>query len=214
MNKKGPTNTSRVHFTNPVPIQGQDRSRRWEMKCKHCSRCEFFIGYLGSPSLTFQSCFSFKRTVDKEKSFEDELVQPPLGNLATHLRIKHPNASAPTDSPPPGLTHGISASSSKIMDDFLREGQLNPAIKPTQKGFYKVFAAWVLEDDLPFTTGETGGIHRLFSYMQSKFMLPSDTTVRSTLARIFIEMFEVVQAELKVIFHPVFYYLVLIHTQL
>lgn len=100
------------------------------------------------------------------------------------------------------------------MDDFLREGQLNPAIKPTQKGFYKVFAAWVLEDDLPFTTGETGGIHRLFSYMQSKFMLPSDTTVRSTLARIFIEMFEVVQAELKVIFHPVFYYLVLIHTQL
>lgn len=131
------------------------------------------------------SCFSFKRTVDKGKSFEDEPVHPPLGNLkATHLRHKHPNADAPTDAPPSGLTRGISASSSKIMEDFLREGQLNPAIKPTQKGFHKVFAAWVLENDLPFTTGETGGIHRLFDYMQSRFMLPSNTTVRSTLARI------------------------------
>lgn len=39
LNKKGPANTSRRHFTNPVPIQGQDHSRHWEVKCNHCSRC-------------------------------------------------------------------------------------------------------------------------------------------------------------------------------
>ncbi|KAJ6611141.1 hypothetical protein B0H10DRAFT_1656023, partial [Mycena sp. CBHHK59/15] len=58
------------------------------------------------------------------------------------------------------------------------------------RGFLKVFSAWILEDDLPFTTGETVGIRRLFKYMQSKFLLPSDTTVRNMLAHIFQEMFE------------------------
>jgi hypothetical protein len=84
------------------------------------------------------------------------------------------------------------------MEEFLAEGKLNPAVNPTQKGFLKVFSAWILEDDLPFTTGETGGIHRLFRYMQSKFVLPSDTTVRNTLAQIYAEMFNKLKADLKV----------------
>ncbi len=63
------------------------------------------------------------------------------------------------------------------MEDFLKEDTLNPALEPTQKGFYSVFALWILEDDLPFMTGETSGIKRLFKYLQSHFMLPSDTTV-------------------------------------
>jgi hypothetical protein len=84
------------------------------------------------------------------------------------------------------------------MEEFLAEGKLNPVVNPTQKGFLKVFSAWILEDDLPFTTGETGGIHRLFRYMQSKFVLPSDTTVRNTLAQIYAEMFNKLKADLKV----------------
>ena len=75
---------------------------------------------------------------------------------------------------------------------------MNPATNPTQTGFLKVFAVWIVEDDLPFTTCETGGIRRLFNYMQSKFWLPSGTTVRNTLARIYQDMFDRLKADLKV----------------
>ncbi|KAF8142376.1 hypothetical protein K438DRAFT_1450176, partial [Mycena galopus ATCC 62051] len=66
------------------------------------------------------------------------------------------------------------------------------------KGFLTIFSAWLLEDDLPFTTGETPGIQRLFKYLKCKFLLPSDTTVRNTLARIFMEMFDKLKLDLKV----------------
>ncbi|KAJ6505630.1 hypothetical protein DFH09DRAFT_828701, partial [Mycena vulgaris] len=154
----GPKNSSRDHFHDPVPVKINGDSR-WEFKCKHCPK----------------SC-TFPRTVKRDASFEDEPKQPALGNLATHLH-RHGGPTIPIPGASPvGDTRGVTPASAKIMEEFLREGKLNPAIKPTQKGFLTVFAAWILEDDLPFTTGETGGIQRLFKYMQSKFLLPSDTT--------------------------------------
>ncbi|KAJ6624233.1 hypothetical protein B0H10DRAFT_1712402, partial [Mycena sp. CBHHK59/15] len=66
------------------------------------------------------------------------------------------------------------------------------------KGFNKVFAAWIIEDDHPFTTGETGGINHLFKYMQSRFQLLMDTTVCNTLANIYAEMFETLKTKLKI----------------
>jgi hypothetical protein len=143
---------------------------------------------------------TFKRTLDKEAAFEDEPTQPPLGNLATHLKTKH--AGMDLKALPPatvkGELRGVSAASAKIMENFLKDGELNPALERTQKGFYSVFASWILEDDLPFTTGETTGIKRLFTYLQSRFMLPTDTTVRNTLARIFAELHGTVKSELEV----------------
>ncbi|KAF8212594.1 hypothetical protein K438DRAFT_2167282, partial [Mycena galopus ATCC 62051] len=59
-------------------------------------------------------------------------------------------------------------------------------------------AAWIIEDDLAFTTGETPGIRRVFDYIGSRFGLPSDTTVRNTLAKLFCEMFETLKSELAV----------------
>ncbi|KAJ7789136.1 hypothetical protein B0H14DRAFT_3503384 [Mycena olivaceomarginata] len=53
------------------------------------------------------------------------------------------------------MPHNISAASAKIMEEFLKEGKLNPEVRRTQAGFLKVFSAWLLEDDLSFTTGET-----------------------------------------------------------
>jgi hypothetical protein len=142
--------------------------------------------------------------VDREQIFDDVPKQPPLGNLATHLKT-HGGLSIPVPGTTPlGDILGVSAASVKIMADFLREGELDPAVKPTQNGFAKVFAAWILEDDLPFTTGETGGIRRLFKHIQSKFVLPGDTTVRNTLARIFVEMFKKLKADLKVRTIPIF----------
>lgn len=84
------------------------------------------------------------------------------------------------------------------MEGYLKEGALNPRIVPTQSGFLKMFAAWLLEDDLAWTTGESPGLIRLFKYMQINFMLPSDTTVRNTVARICQDLHKTVVQELAV----------------
>ena len=34
-NKKGPMNTSRAHFKDPVPVTVNNK-RRWEFQCRHC----------------------------------------------------------------------------------------------------------------------------------------------------------------------------------
>ncbi|KAJ7721351.1 hypothetical protein DFH07DRAFT_760491 [Mycena maculata] len=165
--KRGPKNASRDHFHPPIPVKHGGK-KCWEFKCKHCTT-----------SLTVE------RTITKDQSYDDEPApQPSLCNLATHLK-KHggPNIPVP-GAAVPGETRGISTASARIMDEFLRDGQLNPAKVRTQRGFLKVFTAWLVEDDLPFTTGETGGIQRL---------------VRNTLARIYTEMFDKLKADLKAI---------------
>ncbi|KAH7917410.1 hypothetical protein BV22DRAFT_994778, partial [Leucogyrophana mollusca] len=68
------------------------------------------------------------------------------------------------------------------------------------KGFLKVFAAWIIDDDLPFTSGESKGLHRVFDYMKSRFLLPSDTTVRNQLVRIFAEMHGNIKDKIKMMF--------------
>lgn len=84
------------------------------------------------------------------------------------------------------------------MADFIEKGRLNPSIEPTRKGFLKVFSAWLLEDDLPWTTGESPGLARLFEYLKVRVTLPTDTTVRNTLAKIFAELHATVVEELVV----------------
>ncbi|KAJ3723882.1 hypothetical protein C8R42DRAFT_559655, partial [Lentinula raphanica] len=49
------------------------------------------------------------------------------------------------------------------------------------KGFYQMFSAWVFEEGLPFTTGESPALRRLFEYLHVAFTPPTDTTVRRTL---------------------------------
>ncbi|KAJ7758326.1 hypothetical protein B0H16DRAFT_1225729, partial [Mycena metata] len=107
---------------------------------------------------------------------EDEHPAPALGNLSTHYNKHHKDEAVPSDAAS-GNPRKISASSAKIMGDFLAEGKLNPVINSTQGNFLKIFAAWIIEDDLAFTTGETEGIKRLFAFLQTCYMLPSDTTV-------------------------------------
>ncbi|KAJ7453226.1 hypothetical protein FB451DRAFT_1373925 [Mycena latifolia] len=129
--KRGPKNVSREHFHSPRAFKENGRLR-WEFKCKHCAK-----------SITFT------RTVGRDEDFDDEPKQPALGNLSTHLK-DHGGPSIPIPGATPlGETRGISAASAKIMEDFLREGKLNPAVNPTQKGFLTVFSAWILEADDP-----------------------------------------------------------------
>ena len=84
------------------------------------------------------------------------------------------------------------------MEEFLEKGRLNPKLYPTKKGFLKHFATWLIEEDLPFTTGKSYGIKRLFKYLDVTFQLPSDTTVQNALAKIYIELHGEVVRELSV----------------
>jgi hypothetical protein len=132
-------------------------------------------------------------------TFDDEDPQPWLGNLATHTRERHTDKvdqgdESTTNAP----DHPYTAASAKLMESFLAEGKLNPKIDPTKKGFLAHFAAWILEDNLPFTTGETPGIKRLFKYLQVKFQLPTDTSVRNELYRIYTHLHRVIVEELSV----------------
>jgi len=147
----------------------------------------------------YSSCVTVPHTEGKE-SFDVESPKPPLGNCATHICKKHPNAESDaakvmTNN---GTLVGMPAASVKLMADFLKEGKLNPEHVPMQKGFLKVFAAWVTEDDLPFTTSESPGLQRVFEYLKIRFMLPTNTTVRNQITRIFGEMHDRVKAEMKV----------------
>jgi hypothetical protein len=87
------------------------------------------------------------------------------------------------------------------MSKFLLEGKLNPAVIPTESGFRRIFVAWILDDDLPWTTAESSMLANLFRYLKIHFMLPSDTAVRNELAKIFGELHMKIIKELKVSFY-------------
>jgi hypothetical protein len=67
-----------------------------------------------------------------------------------------------------------------------------------QKGFYMSFAAFVVEDDQPFTMGEKPGIKRVFDYVNCKFSLPTDTTCHSYVSHLHKKMHAYVVDELTV----------------
>lgn len=96
--------------------------------------------------------------------FDDEPKKPSVGNLATHLRDKHEGASPPDSAQNAAKT----ANDAEIMRRFLLSGAENPSHDPTQVGLNTVFAAWVLEDDLPFTLGESDGLDRVRRYLDSQ----------------------------------------------
>ncbi|KAJ7132025.1 hypothetical protein C8R44DRAFT_871027 [Mycena epipterygia] len=142
--KQGPKNTPRDHWHPPRAVK-YDGKLCWEFKCKHCT-----------------TSYTFPCTIGRDDMFKDELPQLPLGNLATYLK-KHGGPTIPIPGNVRlGVTQHVSAASAKIIEDYICQGKLHPAVNPTQKGFLTVFSAWILEDDLPFTTDETSGIHWLF----------------------------------------------------
>lgn len=78
--------------------------------------------------------------------------------------------------------------SCEIMDAYLKEGELNPQIVATKSGFLRIFSAWILDEDLPWTTGEAPTLQMLFKYLKINHQLPSDTSVRNQLAKVFVEL--------------------------
>ena len=74
------------------------------------------------------------------------------------------------------------------MAEYLKRGKLNPAIAATQSGFLQLFAAWILDKSLPWMTGEAPSLQLLFKCLKINFALPTDTTVRNHLAKVFAEL--------------------------
>jgi hypothetical protein len=74
------------------------------------------------------------------------------------------------------------------MAEYLKAGELNPDVIPTQKGFLQLFAAWILDESLPWTSGESLTLAILFKYLKVRFQLLSDTTVQNLLTKIFAEL--------------------------
>ena len=145
-----------------------------------------------------------------DSSFAEELRRPQVNNLTKHTSLQHADklreaetagsgpSTMPSEAP---LTHGYTAASAKLMDQWLAEGELNPLVEPTRAGFLCLFAVWILEEDMPWTTGEAPRLRDLFNYLKIQFMLLSDTTVCNTLARIFVDLHAAVVKELAVRFH-------------
>ncbi|KAI9450260.1 hypothetical protein F5148DRAFT_1290930 [Russula earlei] len=172
--RRGPANGSLRHFHDPVPVLTKDRSLRWEFKCKYC------------PCL----CSVVWTVSDKDMTFDDEPKLPKLNNLASHAsECKKTDREAPCASNQP-FTHARLniKQSADLMAEYLKAGKLNPAIMPTQKGFLRLFSAWILDESLPWTTGKAPSLDILLKYLKVKFILLSDTTVRNQLGKIFLEL--------------------------
>ncbi|KAF4612503.1 hypothetical protein D9613_012755 [Agrocybe pediades] len=172
--RRGPANTSMQHFLDPVPvIDSHTGAKRWEFACKYCDKIR-----------------TFERTVDgTDITFDSEPVLPKLNNLATHVKDCKRTKGFNNDNPTiPASEQFNLKRSADLMAEFLKNGELNPAIIPTQAGFLRLFAAWILDESLPWTTGESPTLKKLFTYLRLQYTLPSDTTVRNQLAKIFAEL--------------------------
>ncbi|KAF4609484.1 hypothetical protein D9613_012328 [Agrocybe pediades] len=172
--RRGPANTSMQHFLDPVPvIDSHTGAKRWEFACKYCDKIR-----------------TFERTVDgTDITFDSEPVLPKLNNLATHVKDCKRTKGFNNDNPTiPASEQFNLKHSADLMAEFLKNGELNPAIIPTQAGFLRLFAAWILDESLPWTTGESPTLKKLFTYLRLQYTLPSDTTVRNQLAKIFAEL--------------------------
>lgn len=130
-----------------------------------------------------------ERTVGgRNVTFDDEEHLPALTNLAGHTRTctkKQHAEEAPAAPEAPAFNFKASAD---MMRDFLRDGELNPGSDPTQAGFNRIFSVWVLDESMAFTAGQAPTLGMLFKYLGIKYALPTDTTVRNQLAKIFMEL--------------------------
>ncbi|KAJ3771490.1 hypothetical protein FB446DRAFT_645122, partial [Lentinula raphanica] len=155
--RRGPK-TDTLHFWSERLVK-EDGKLKWEFKCKLCK--------------TKITKRRFPATVGCQ-TFEDEHPKPNISNLTLHLKSAHPDRNQVTevseDTPDP------LAASAAFLHSFIDKGKLNPAVEPTEKGFYQMFSAWVFEEGLPFTTGESPALRRLFEYLHVAFTPPTDTT--------------------------------------
>ena len=186
------------YFFDPIPVK-DGKDKKWEFKCRTCSACVLSLFYDSHCKLIMysRSIRRVSRTVTgADITFDDEPKLPKMSNVAGHVeqcKTKNAAAFAEKEKAANESTESLAgqfniANSRKLMEDYLRRGELNPDIEPTAKGFRRLFAAWILDESLPWTMGEAPSLQLLFQYLKVKFVLPVDTSVRNELASIFAEL--------------------------
>jgi hypothetical protein len=114
---------------------------------------------------------------------------PRLNNLAGHVsECKGAKDDKKTEEPTSEEKINLKCSA-EIMEAYLKEGELNPEVVATYKGFLRIFSAWIFDESLPWTTGEAPTLQMLFKYLKITYQLPSDTTVRNQLAMQWVFLF-------------------------
>jgi hypothetical protein len=105
--------------------------------------------------IELNSTRSFPRTVNGEDvTFDMEPKLPRLQNLAGHV-TECKGAKDNKDSDEPTSEEQVNLKqSAEIMEAYLKEGELNPEVVVTYKGFLRLFSAWILDESLPWTAGE------------------------------------------------------------
>lgn len=119
--------------------------------------------------VTSASACSFPCTVNhQDMTFDDELTLPKLNNLATHTtNCKKKSEAGPTPDHEelPNSAHLNIKQSTDFMAAYLKAGELNPDLIPTQKGFLRLFSVWILDESFPWTSGEAPSLALLFKYL-------------------------------------------------
>ncbi|KZS90880.1 hypothetical protein SISNIDRAFT_395212, partial [Sistotremastrum niveocremeum HHB9708] len=62
------------------------------------------------------------------------------------------------------------------------------AASKNEKGFYRMFVAWLVSENMPFTAGEAPTLRSLFKWLEVHYDLPSGTTARNQLARLYADL--------------------------
>ncbi|KAH9025003.1 hypothetical protein EDB83DRAFT_2170861, partial [Lactarius deliciosus] len=195
----GPENHTLSHWNEPKATVDRKSKLRWLFKCRIC---------------TFPR--TLKDGIGHQLQYNNEPHKPKLGNLATHTK-EHAGLIAQREAEKSGndgrLTStksshtGFMLASARLMEKYVQDGLLNPRIESTQSGFTRLFVVWLIEQDLPFTTGKFT-ISELFKYIQCRFSLPSDTAVRKSVAQIFTDLCSTIVCEIHLMelygvpFHP------------
>jgi len=145
------------------------------------------------------STHSFPRTIDGvDIAFDMELKLPKLQNLAGHvMECKGTKDDKKKDELTSEEQINIKQSA-EMMEVYLKEGKLNPEVVATYRGFLHIFSVWILDESLPWTTGEAPTLQMLFRYLKITYQLPSDTMVHNQLAHIFEELHRKVVHEFAV----------------
>ncbi|KAH9164016.1 hypothetical protein EDB89DRAFT_1859580 [Lactarius sanguifluus] len=205
--KRGPENHTLSHWNEPKATIDCKSKLRWLFKCRYCNQIRTFPRTL-------------KDDIGHQLQYNNEPHKPRLGNLATHTK-EHAGLIARREAEKSGndgrltstkLSHtGFTLASARLMEKYVQDGLLNPRIEPTQSSFTRLFVAWLVEQDLPFTTGKFA-ISELFKYIQCQFSLPSNTAVRKSVAQIFTDLHSTIVRETMYV--PPFFcwYLMFLHS--
>lgn len=133
-----------------------------------------------------------RRTVDGAGvTVNDEPVLPSMTNIAGHPKLcnRKLDKNTEVEEVKKSVADELNLDASrKMLEGWLKDGDLDPDAVITKRGFLRLFAAWILDESLPWTTGEAPSLRLLFKYLKINHHLPSDTTVRNQLAHIFDEL--------------------------